>query len=255
VNHYLQRLALSAIKPGGTIHPALDSVYSTRRDQADRPWIEENTSVADAQAELAPVKPATSTVTPASQQTDAVTDVSPSPRPTFERIRPDMPELLLTRHSDLSVPGVMEPQGFISKGRADSTLDRENTSIPFPVSKDKAEGIGQVTQREHFSDPPWQTLIPTPESTTVQSPSRRPNGVAPSRNPALVIPELHKTKPQTEPFRRAKPGAREPDEIQIHIGRIEVTAVHPAPAPAAAKPQRNVPSLDEYLRRRDRRPS
>ena len=34
---------------------------------------------------------------------------------------------------------------------------------------------------------------------------------------------------------------REPDEIQIHIGRIEVTAVHPAPAPAAAKTHTQCP--------------
>jgi hypothetical protein len=50
------------------------------------------------------------------------------------------------------------------------------------------------------------------------------------------------------------PGRPEPDEIQIHIGRIEVVAVPPAPAlPASRKPQHGGPSLDEYLRRRDRR--
>jgi hypothetical protein len=45
------------------------------------------------------------------------------------------------------------------------------------------------------------------------------------------------------------------DEIQIHIGRIEVTAV-PPPA-AAPKPKRGAkgPSLHEYLGRRDRRVS
>lgn len=51
-------------------------------------------------------------------------------------------------------------------------------------------------------------------------------------------------------LRRGTP--REPDEIQIHIGRIEVIAVPPAPAPPAPqKPRRGAPSLDEYLRRRD----
>jgi hypothetical protein len=54
--------------------------------------------------------------------------------------------------------------------------------------------------------------------------------------------------------KNSEPPFREPDEIQIHIGRIEVTAVQAAsPRPAAAKPQRRVPSLDEYLRRRDGR--
>ena len=55
----------------------------------------------------------------------------------------------------------------------------------------------------------------------------------------------------SQPF---PPPSRPTDDIQIHIGRIEVTAVQPVPARAApAKPQRRAPSLDEYLRRRDGR--
>jgi hypothetical protein len=43
--------------------------------------------------------------------------------------------------------------------------------------------------------------------------------------------------------------AREPDEIEIHIGRIEVTAVQQTSAAPVAKPARKGLSLDEYLRR------
>ncbi|MBW0001702.1 MAG: hypothetical protein JO015_21610 [Verrucomicrobia bacterium] len=52
---------------------------------------------------------------------------------------------------------------------------------------------------------------------------------------------------------RARPAAQPaPDEIRIHIGRIEVIAVPPPPVtPASPKPARRAPSLDEYLRRRD----
>jgi hypothetical protein len=42
---------------------------------------------------------------------------------------------------------------------------------------------------------------------------------------------------------------RQPDEIQIHIGRIEVTAVS-APAPRPPRPPDKSVSLDDYLRRR-----
>ena len=48
---------------------------------------------------------------------------------------------------------------------------------------------------------------------------------------------------------------READEIQIHIGRIEVTAVPPAPLRSAAKAAPSSPSLAEYLKRRDGRAS
>jgi hypothetical protein len=48
--------------------------------------------------------------------------------------------------------------------------------------------------------------------------------------------------------RAARP-EREADEIQIHIGRIEVAAVTPAPARPPAQPVRKSLRLDEYLRR------
>jgi len=69
----------------------------------------------------------------------------------------------------------------------------------------------------------------------------------------LVTPDAQKGEKRNLPPLSGQP-QREPDEIQIHIGRIEVVAVPPAPVPPAAlKPQRGVPSLDEYLRRRDGR--
>jgi hypothetical protein len=47
---------------------------------------------------------------------------------------------------------------------------------------------------------------------------------------------------------RSSPAER--DEIEIHIGRIEVTAVQAAPPPRPT-PRRHAPSLDDYLRRRN----
>jgi hypothetical protein len=41
------------------------------------------------------------------------------------------------------------------------------------------------------------------------------------------------------------------DEIEINIGRIEVTAAPPPLRAAAPKTQRKAPSLDDYLRRRN----
>ena len=49
-------------------------------------------------------------------------------------------------------------------------------------------------------------------------------------------------------------GSRTSNEVQIHIGRIEVIAVPPpAPQRAAAATERRGESLDDYLRRKDRR--
>jgi hypothetical protein len=65
--------------------------------------------------------------------------------------------------------------------------------------------------------------------------------VKPFRSLAPLSPEMHKAD-------KAQRG-READEIQIHIGRIEVTAVPPAPARPAALPVRKSVKLEEYLKR------
>jgi hypothetical protein len=59
-------------------------------------------------------------------------------------------------------------------------------------------------------------------------------------------------KPARAEFAAPSRRSAQSDDIQIHIGRIEVTAVaQPTPRPAAA-PARKAMSLDEYLGRRNR---
>jgi hypothetical protein len=58
---------------------------------------------------------------------------------------------------------------------------------------------------------------------------------------------------KSDPVSRAHPAEREPDKIEIHIGRIEVTAVpQEAPRPAATRARKSL-NLGEYLKRRDGR--
>ena len=55
--------------------------------------------------------------------------------------------------------------------------------------------------------------------------------------------------PRVHAVRRAPAPPSEPDEIHIHIGRIEVAAVAPPPQRATAPAPRKGLNLDEYLRR------
>jgi hypothetical protein len=98
-----------------------------------------------------------------------------------------------------------------------------------------------------------QTYTPL---VVAKSSAPAPTGLVPMR-PAIPTPlGVEKKQDKGSPSQRPEPSVREPDEIQIHIGRIEVTAMPPAaPRAAAANPRRGAPSLDEYLRRRDRRVS
>ena len=73
-----------------------------------------------------------------------------------------------------------------------------------------------------------------------------------------VVPRSQTPSPEKvrEPVARSSQSfathSRSTDEIEIHIGRIEVTAVQPAPTRTTpVKSPRRAPSLDDYLRRRD----
>jgi len=81
-----------------------------------------------------------------------------------------------------------------------------------------------------------------------------------SLQPTAVIPGVAAlNQPEKSNLNSVQPvhaTSQAPDEVQIHIGRIEVTAVPPAPARVSpAAPQRRAPSLDDYLKSRDSRHS
>jgi hypothetical protein len=79
-----------------------------------------------------------------------------------------------------------------------------------------------------------------------------PTNLTPSPPVVVAVPSTGPTADSTRSF--AAP-SRLSDEVEIHIGRIEVTAVHPSPIRAApAKSPRRAPTLDDYLKRRDGRP-
>ncbi|MCY1273847.1 hypothetical protein D9M70_224610 [compost metagenome] len=76
---------------------------------------------------------------------------------------------------------------------------------------------------------------------------------APLRLPPALLPRAAAAAGRPAPAleARAEP-AREPDEVHIHIGRIEVTALQ-EPAPARREARKGPPplSLDDYLARRN----
>jgi hypothetical protein len=84
------------------------------------------------------------------------------------------------------------------------------------------------------------------------SPSSRLTGRADPRHESAHRPlPQHLQQGDAEPARPAVP-KHEPDEIQITIGRIEVTAVPDAPRPVP-KPARKQLSLEDYLKQADAR--
>jgi hypothetical protein len=76
----------------------------------------------------------------------------------------------------------------------------------------------------------------------------RPAEAALERDSSPLSPDRAKLG-RTGPARHSAQVERSADDIQIHIGRIEVTAVPPAPTRPAVQPVRKSLRLDEYLRR------
>jgi hypothetical protein len=150
-------------------------------------------------------------------------------------------------------------------------------SLEFPQSgsavelREKARGNGPLgVESREASAPQAKTQTPSAElsihetrevSTEKERPtSPAPNafrplmplvGVSPLASSQLTGNESARFPRKTETKQQQ---AREPDEIHIHIGRVEVLAVPQTTGPAAVKaPRKSSPSLDDYLRRRDRR--
>lgn len=69
--------------------------------------------------------------------------------------------------------------------------------------------------------------------------------------PEPLLPRHSQPGPVTASLAPASAPVREPDEVHIHIGRIEVTAIHePAPRPREARKGQPPLSLDDYLTKR-----
>jgi len=112
------------------------------------------------------------------------------------------------------------------------------TSNRSKLDEEEVSGLEYAAQRKGIYIPLLTTSSAEPLKQTM---SRVPEGFSSS-----VQNTKHKAT-------SAQSTQREPDDIQIHIGRIEVSAV-PQPTPVAVtRTPRTPSSLDEYLQRRDRR--
>jgi len=216
VSGYLQRLAARAINPRGTVHPVVGSFFAPERPAAepDRLLVEEDEQVIARPPASAPGAPM-----------QAARGGSASAE------RPAHP-----------VTPLVQPE--------------DQTPAPAPRT---AVHPAEVSQKEFQKETPpeseWTTAR-LPEQEAVRKSSSPPGAqAAPVFSPQLPPPlPLRPGRPPAPELRTQPPARREPEEIQIHIGRIEVTAVPAAPAAAPTARPRRAPNLAEYLKKGDRRP-
>jgi hypothetical protein len=252
---YLQRLAASVSRPERRVRPFAGSIFADnlREESAKtaRPLVVEQNVERVAREpvtrEAAAIEPARATG-PATQEPAGVS-------------RPVAAEL--AHFAPLLSGKVAEAGSAESAVQPLEEASRESPTQPHLQPKD----------RRHKEEPERETLLSGAQANAgrlvVQSlvfeegsaersaeagaqlvPTREPTRREPLRTVAAQAARRGAQKPTTT---SRAPGRGASEEIQIHIGRIEVIATAPQPARAAAAPSRRFTSLDDYLKRRDGR--
>ena len=258
---FLQRLAASATRAEARTHPLVDSIYAT-----PHPTEQSGPSLYSESMDH-----------PTGQQIQA--NASPA-------IGTD--ENLIVRKAQ---SGVAHPTNSVVNAKAGAPepifepLVQPATGKPFANSLPAAEPLDAMERSSHFSPelPTYSPSIPSTEreigsrgleslpiiverllradaSSAQESDSSgrntETNGLQtqPRRKEAEVSTVAAQVNARRQqPYVSPQSRAAQPEEIQIHIGRIEVLAVpQPAPRPAT-EPARKGLSLDEYLSRRNGR--
>jgi hypothetical protein len=114
---------------------------------------------------------------------------------------------------------------------------RMEVTVPRTLNDDAKPESEAETKRETAADSAFTPLMPIREQQT-----------SPLAKPPAAAAQQHAMHNESQ-----RSTEREPDEIQIHIGRIEVLAVPQTQTTVIPKKPRKTPSLDDYLRRRDGR--
>jgi hypothetical protein len=234
---YLQRLAATVTTRTPAIHPIVSSVFPAPAavDSSSISIAAKPSSAAEDTASLSAPTPSTQHedlrghLIDNQHSSESVEDSHRSqPIPYHPLLKPSFTDALGDPSHDRSSEAYRTRQQSTSI-EADSPAV---TDSPLATSSSRRESPASA----HPSNPSPQPLLPI--SPEIQRESRAAHTPGPAR-------------PETQP--RASHSSRQPEDIQIHIGRIEVLAVPPPVARPAAPPPRKSVSLDEYLRRSERR--
>lgn len=225
---YLQRLLGSVRQPAESVHPLLGSVFSPPprgSEQETSPPHQEISALGQSE----PLWPRPPHAEQASTSSSPPASFTPQIQPALSQVGSST-----AAASPKSVRGEDSLAPLFSRALLDelaSRIERER----------EPDAVVKVEKQEELSQ-----RVDLPESQSLVKTSRLAEEAGLKPQPfARVIPSVKREPPLRAPA--------QPDEIQIHIGRIEVTAVQQTPARPALKTSRRGPVLDEYLKRRDRR--
>lgn len=228
---YLQRMAASAVRPQGGIHPLLGSIYggpsATGRSR-------------DASLEFGSL-----------EEERLVTSPQPSRAEKDARVESDNSPFRRSAKSEATqrMPGLPANEDTRREERIDAHAMRFRPLLG-KTEMQSAETRSYVTPADTERPARSDAEFERPDDSRTRELSFAALLPREARS-SFGISAGQRAKPET--FPRSAPTEREPDRVEIHIGRIEVTAVsQEAPRPAATRPRKSL-NLGEYLKRRDGR--
>jgi hypothetical protein len=268
MSKYLQRLVSTARAPSAAIRPVLGSLFS--------PSLYESTAKSfEAVEETVISRQPEVRASPGLQPPPAIRPApEPGPAPDLPRVQTQTPVAQAAARSEDSRPisEATEPSEPLSTEVPQGTGPMLDSEGAIPTSEAKTPFTPLLTEVSQRATPalktngkgglrekPVDSAQPRGEQSGQQIPPQRPyRPLMVETLPLTDAKTLWDSSPLTSDARKiektdfaprvAQP-EREADEIQIHIGRIEVTAVPPPPVRPPASPVRKSLRLDEYLRR------
>lgn len=282
MNGYLQRLVSSVQTPRAAIRPMLGSLFSASMSENTPNIFQEVDEVTvsgpteylatpgpqapratQRAPELGPAGhdlPHVQTRDPvaqAAQPSEGSRRVTQQPPPAIQPARELRPAGRDLRPAQTRTPAAQAAaQGEGSRPISEARTSIERLVTEGPLGRDS---VLKTNGERVFSGKPIASTDPGPERADQLAFPRRPyrpllaeslTGAEP-RDLRLLGPltfDIGKDEKADTSRRVARP-EREADEIQIHIGRVEVTAVPPAPTHRGPQPARKSLSLKEYLKR------
>ena len=209
---YLQRLVQTAAQPVQAVHPLAGSIFAPNHENQSSGRESEESVIAD---------PPKTPVDATSRHQDW-----PEQKPRRDTT-PPLPYRYIAPIRT-ATPFPTEDTSNVSHSRQEQFVQSPRAAVPMEDAEQPPTPVFPKTE--------FHPLMPT-EARPVE--------------PQAAHPPFQQEARPARDSRLPAGSARESDDIQIHIGRIEVTAVHP-PAPRTAKtPDRGL-SLDSYLNRRAR---
>jgi hypothetical protein len=242
---YLQRLAASVSQPRPSLHPLVGSIFSGGRQEVASPDLLQNDALAssDDQNRVPTTRMVSDSTDGPMRRRDRAADDragashTDNRRAEQRRSEREIFHPLLPRKAFKMNVSAMAPEaapGDVAGGQSALHHDRPDTSIVGAARMAHVEV-------EDGSTADRRNAIATQRGSELHE-----------RAGTLAAVAGDAGKPARVEFSATSRRSAQSDDIQIHIGRIEVTAVaQPAPRPAAA-PARKAMSLDEYLGRRRR---